>query len=933
MPDFDLSSAKAAGQFDLATANPTDHSGIVDKSLEQSPFPISDAKYTVHPDAGMGVPGDDKPLDLPWSDDEKSMAAKGIDITTGVPYKLRNSMSFLTGKATDEDYKNAINSYYGKDVGVRKMDNGELAYVSPDTNRLTLVNGKYGSLPTAGSIMNAIGTTVGGAVGGAMGAPGGIAGVALGGVGGAIAGQTAVDVGKSFVAKAVGFYPKDRTSQQDFKGYNEDIGQAALGEAVGQGLFGAYQGAKWFTRGFMPFKKEQIQSLLAETQDSQQALDNFYDLTGRRIMASGPEMAPRRGEMMDIFRTSYGTSGPIKETEQNRVNDNLFTIKAALDDVTGAQKPTPDYQFGSSGEQIQFALAQKKNQALAAESAQESMSAAAAQRTAEGLPAWSPEASNARLKEILDLADSQAKGKMDSAYNNLNTILGVKNPGVTTPVASVGATSGPSDRFLQPQTPTQLVPFSPVAKIKLQNFLKEAEDNAVGIAQGGGAVDTDIGRAMGAAIPEGLKRAPAEDESAPLGFKLNLDTPADLYKLIQFVQNTRSGVRQAMASGKGSLAPQDHDLATMGDIIAGSVGDYFKRSGDPKVMNAWEEAQQAAIDYHQEFRTKIMNEIIKKQDGFPAPTYDQAVGKLLYASGKNAPTQEGIRQLASITKGDPQAQEDIRGMIWASYNNSYLPKDGIPTRATFQKFKDDFEGPIKEFFTQDEQDKMGTLTDLTNQVISSQAKLKNIKAQWDNQGFGKDLGRLNSTTLSNSVFSNSIGPGKMQRLTQWIGESGQPELLSQLRADTAQKFSQMATDANGVIVPSKFDQIIQKYGDKLSQVMDPQWMYAVKTINQAAKVPLSGATLQEIPGSEPKSVLTQVVRWLVAPPLSGEGRAYTALLLARQKASDRIVYNTLSSPEGLKNFLAVKDKQITDQAIVGALGELGGQTLQMANGK
>lgn len=856
------------------------------------------------------------PTTVDFSDTEKNMAHEGIDITSGVPYNLRNRIDMVPG-ATDEDKKNIINQYYNKDVGVNKNSYGNLEYINPQTGRRTLVNSVLPQVPTTGGSLDFLSQSAGGAIAGSLAIPTGNP-LAVGAAStlGAAGGQGVADLGKYIVSRAMGLAP-NRTGAESLQQGGKDMAVAGALTAGGELVGGIPRMTRFALTGPLSLKYKnavEMQGWLGQSQDS---LEDYYKLVGgnEKFRLSVPELlqtsdnrAVRQQafQQQENFVNSYKSLPEIRAQERSRLQDNLTQLQSDFQTVTDNYKP-PNYQPGQSGEDIKnHFLAVKQAQYNQAQ-LQQQLAQENAKRAAQGLPSWSTDQMNQMLTTMTNQVESAGKDRLDAAYTNLKIMLGVPKE-----VAGLKST----DSLFQAQAPKVQIPLSPVTQAKLQNFYRNA-------LSARNSEDSTLGDTMLAAIPDGF----LADRTKPLS-GLNLDGQYDMFWTVENVQRLRAGVRQAMGSSNGNLQPRDQDMAKMADLLTENVQDYFQKQGNPAVLDSWEQAQQETRNYAQQFRNNILSQVMEKKNGFPATTYNQAVSKLLMSNGRGQP-QQGVKELSDILQGDPEARNDVKNMIWSLYKDQgYMPADGIPTRASWQKFQNDMEGPIKYFFDKDDVSQIKGYQDMTDLVTKANKDVKNFNTAWNASSYGQ-LGRPNSNSLTNAVFTPSIGPNKLKGLGTYLYRE-QPDLFQALQGDTANRFAKMVSDPNGIPIPSKINAVLQQYGSRISEVMGPDYVASVKAIasegeKQSTLNTLSGYTAQA--SQEPTSIYKDVVRWLVAPPLSAEGRGLTGLWNFRKKAAGRVVYNALSSPENLNKFIMNRDLSNKSQVARGVLGDLGGAAL------
>jgi hypothetical protein len=867
------------------------------------------------------APGEDtESIDVPWSDTEKKMAGDGIDIVNGVPYSLRNRMDMVPG-ATEEDKKNMINQYYGRDVGVAKNSYGELEYTSPATGRRTLVNPHSAQLPTVGSATDFAGQALGGAIGGTLAIPtGNPLAVAASSTLGAAGGQAVVDAGKYIVSKSLGLAPQ-RTAGENISSVGKDVGEAAGSAAAGEALGGLWRAGRFALTGTLSLKYKNAVEMQGWLDGAQSDLDDYYSLVGgnEKFRLSVPELLQtsdnpaarlRSYQEQEHLNEAYRSLPDLRAQERERLTNNLTLLQRNFQDITDNYKP-PNFTPGQSGDDIKNSILAKKQAQFNQAQLQQQITQENAKRQAQGLPAWTTDDINQRLTGQINQVEAAGKDRLDAAYTNLKVQLGV-------PAEIAGLKS--TDSLFQAQAPKVLIPLSPVTQLKLKNFYA----NALAARN---SEDTSIGDGMLNAIPNNY----FADRTDPLK-GLNLDGQFDMFWTVENVQDLRAGIRQAAKSSNGNIQPRDQDMIKMADLMEENVRDYFDRQGNPGVLDAWENAQQEARNYSQNFRNNILSQVMEKRNGFPVPTYNQAVSRLLMNNGRGQP-QQGVQELSNILQGDPEARNDVRNMIWSLYKDQgYLPKDGIPTRDSWAKFQDDFEGPIKAFFDKDDVSQIKSYEDMTDLVTKANKDVKNFNMAWRNSSYGP-LGTPNSNSLTNAVFSPSISPDKLKGLGTYLYRE-QPDLLESLKGDTASRLAKMVSDKNGIPIPSKINAVVAQYGDRISEIMGPDYLNNVKYIAQAGEKQSTLNTRLGLVGtesSETPNIFQNVVRWLIAPPMSGEGRGVTALWNFRKRAAGRVVYNALSSPEGMQKFIMNRDLSNTYQVAHGILGDLGGQALVAGN--
>lgn len=908
MPDFDLASAKPEGGFDLSSAMP-DHSNIVANSQAKTfaPFPLGVKGRYANPSSPFGDSG--PPTQEEWTPPEQAMAKEGIDITSGAPYGLRNRLSTLINP-TDEQKKAVVNDYFKKDVGVTKNKYGELQYNDPATGRPTALESHSNDqfkAPTAGGTLDTVLSGGGAAAAGiptamATGNPALAAGAAtLGGAGG----QAIADIGKMAINSVFGVGNKDDVDQNI-----KDVGMDALKSgaltAAGELVGNVPNLGRWASQGFLKLKYGNAIDLQAGAQKAQGMLNDYYTLIGnnKELNPSIPELLPKESAARYTFDQARAATPALTQQEEQRVNENLDALSANYKTFTDQFKPDPNYQQGSSGYNIQQVLMDQKVKAQNVAQLQNSLEQDAARRQAQGLPAMSTTDMNQKMTEILNTAEQAGMQEKNKAYGDLKVMLGVPKE---------VAYDRTNAYWLQERQPENVMPYNAVTRAKLFNIWKEGVNLQSSPAQNGDKYFS--------AIPDGLYKDPSKPMDGLIDMR---DRTDDIYSVIDNIQDMKSGVRAAMRTSRGMIPPDEHTQADVATIMEDNVGDYLQRKGNPAILDAWENAKQKAADYQRNFRTGILNQVMTREGGFSNPVYNSATSKLLMSSGKGE-DQSGVARLGEILNGDPQANENVRSMIWSVYKDQFMPSDGIPTRATFQQFKDKMEGPMKTFFGQDDMDKMTTFEDMTDNLTKSSQKLAAFNKAWKRD---PDYGGipLNSNSLTNAVMSKSVAPQVLDKMTNMLRVT-QPGLLKEWQSDTAAAFAKKTSDANGVPDPTLMAGALKDWKDRLDSVMEPGYTMNIGTLQRAAQIGTGGAVKRQLNPDKEDSILTKIVQTIWAPPLSEEGRFYQGVLTYRKRAAARVVYNALSSQEGLEGFIRNTAYQAANPTAGGVVADLGGRSL------
>jgi len=925
-----------------------DHSGIVGKSLAatvRTPYSLPQTNTQMPPAWKRGlaaVPGLGPLAQVtnePWKPEEQEMAKSGTDIMSGAPLGLRNKLSLLVDPS-DTQTREVVNQHYGQDVGLARNKYGELEYTNPETGRRTLLKPRGETLqsmaPTVGGSMDVAGQTGGALVAGlptaaATGNPLLAAGAGALGAG---VGQAVADSGKTVISNYLYGGAGVKAPQEQLTDISKNavkaVGTTAIGEVVG----GIPAAGRFLGRGFLDLSYGKALDLQAMSKEAQAGLKDYYSLIGSQVgvKPSISELVPSDPMARIISEKAYKASEQLTAEEEKRINSNLDTLSYNYQNFTDAFKPSKSYEYGSAGYNIQQELEAKKAAALSQQQLNDAVLKADAKSQIAGLPTMSETERNAELTQMLNKLEEAGKAEKDKAYGDLKVALGYPE---------VAAYARNSDKWFGVNTPENNVTISVLGRGKIESMWQKGYDlNKSGVLNSGDKYWSAIPDAFykdPKNPSKGLKWTQGEDKVAAGGEDADLlkefgvpneskPAPAkafSVFELIDNVQDLRSGTRAAMAASKGQIPADEQASADVAEILEHEIRMNLTDRGDGRILDLWENAKQKNAQYQDNFRRGIINTVMKRTGGFEDPVYNSATAGLLMRAGKGQ-DQSGVAQFAGILKGAPEEQERVRNMIWSVYKDHYLPPNGIPDKRSWQKFQTQMEGPMKYFFTDAERAKFQGIDDMTSALAASTSKLKAFQAAWN---ASPEYGGIPKTSqgLSNAVFRNAVSPQVLDKMLTVVKKM-QPELFKEWQADTARQFAIRTSDASGMPVDSLISKYLDQYGNRLTKVMGPQYVANLRTYQKTAQM-VQGGTGIKLDPDRPQSVLQQVIRAKFAPPMSEEGRWYSALLNWRKRAAGRVVYNALKSPEGLDSFIRSAAANAATPLAGGVWAQLNGAAL------
>lgn len=903
-----------------------DHTDIVGRSQARTMTPFSLPKIQVDPEnkvaSSQMAAGGPNPYQFPAP--AQKAAKAGVDVDSGAPYGLR-SLSSLATKPSES--LNAIRKY-----GVQGRvgpDSGVPEFLNDSTGRWTTLNSMnptHEGVPTAGTISDVGGETLGGLAG-----SGGVvttaAGVALG--------RALSEEGKYVVGGLLGIRdvnpdkPVDVDALKTFAYEGAKSGATAL---VAGGLANVGKVYQYARYGPTLFTKPIIagdywQNMQASMRESSNALDDYYSLAGNKDLkldvaqlSNNPAAHAAMGDVRRGLQTAdidYAIRGQT----------NLSNLQTTFQDVTNAIKGPGPIDPMASGDKVVEWVAEQKAAALAQQQLAQKAEQDVAQNAVQGLPDATPEQITRRVTAQLGLIKNVDKKAVDKAYGDVAVMMG-KHPNA--------AYAQDSQWLMEPQETSVVHTPTMVLQTQLQTLLKEAK--------GAYAVDSDITGAKLRAIPDGflkegsapaIKGVPTEADKELLNefgivskeqtiadaqkvrignTNYSIDMrPKDAYWVVQAIKGLRSGVRADMRNSKGWLPPDAQDQARVAEAISNDLKSSLETT-DPKALDALESAESQAKTFGQRWRDSLLSEVANKKGGYQTPMVSNVVYHALFKTGAGAYDSSALNELSEIAKGSPLLGDTVRQSLLAVYRSQYTA-NGLPTPALHAKFLDDFEGPIRNFFTPAEVAQVKTIGNLGDVVAKRAKTLDEFNRTWSKSPYGQIP--ANSTMIAKAAFS---GSNKVKGIGAFLRENN-PELLGALQRDTATQLANRVMGASGGnFNVNAMDRVLASdTGRNLQDIMPPEYVAGLKTISNTAKM-VTSTNKQVLPADE--SLIHRAVR-LFTGAFGTEARAYHLIRGFRERQANRLLEGLLTDPDKMKQFMAVKDQSPAVAGRMGLLGALG----------
>jgi len=843
-------------------------------------------------------------------------AQAGTDVLSGAPYGLQNKLS-LEVSPSPQTQMDTVNQYFGKPVA--SFGPAGVQFPNPKTGQLTAAMPYEGKFPTAGGTMDT-GFDTGGAVGaGALTAlvtKNPFAAWAATS-GGAAVGQEVSNEFKNLFSR---YFNKEPLTGEQQKADLKNAGETGLSSAV-MGSLGVLPSiGNYINRGAVNIGSvKALQRVLNAAVTQQNALEDFkgLQLSVPELLSNSTDPSLRAVSLQEKFlgasrardENFLTTNTPIVDIENARKTRNVNALADAYDDITRQYAPNEGYiSPESSYEAAQLVASQKaaqQNQLQLRLDQSVNDTKAAAQ------PAMSRFNLGKNIVERLQLLKQAGQDAVNKAWGDLKVQLGV-------PVDEAYG----GEPYAAPLGKSPKIGYTSITQSKLTELwqrgmsaMRHGEQGTIGANNKAGMIFDSI--------PDELYVDP---QDPTLGLKFSdpskeLDN-VDLHDYIDGIKNLRAGIRRSVRSGNVGWNPDTQIEKNVADILRDNANQWFAREGDPRVLEAWENAERATTDFHKSFNEGLLEQVDSQKAGNRERIFNQFATKVLMSGN-----DDELSRLANVTNQDPYAQDQMRLGIWS------LIHEGIQSARTPQQLVRNYQSMVsrlaptfKHFFGPGDLENMDTFDALTNKVDQLHQQYTDFNKEWSQSEFRDTPASVSG--IRKALFDANMPVDRIGKLYAFLSKEN-PQLLQGVKADMADAFAKSVSNKTPDGYVPDLTKMTSALGDRSTQAkirlfLGGDYLTRASAIRDVAKL-MAGPNQPEV--EAPKSMFEQIIRMAVAPPLSREGRAYTGLLMWRHRAAARALYNALSSTDGLRSYINLANSRNTRAQVIGALGALNASSL------
>lgn len=371
----------------------------------------------------------------------------------------------------------------------------------------------------------------------------------------------------------------------------------------------------------------------------------------------------------------------------------------------------------------------------------------------------------------------------------------------------------------------------------------------------------------------------------------------DLAVVQDAIQRLRAVDRKAWTD-QNSIGLLGGERSRVIDELVNMRDGYLSKNA-PDAFKQLMKAETTFSEHASNFRNGFVGDMLRRDGEYGYTMKDPSVVWSIIKDKNGIASQ----QLASLSKGSPALQNELRKAAFADYRNNVI-KNGEIDDALHKQYMERNFSTIAPLFSKADQQIIKKAGGYAAAVLKSEQNLAAANEVWKTAINGKlaKLDAYSPEALVNVVFgggNKAFTPAELSAVKSIINKHAPEGGLDLWRAGVAEDVRRRISK-NGVIDYNSLDKLLAKKESNIKAVMGEDYVNSLRTLKDAtallAEDELKSTGLAALSGS-PR--FTRGMKAVVGP-LSRESRAITFFSEERKQATAEKLYAALTDPEELK---------------------------------
>lgn len=826
-----------------------------------------------------------------YSDEARAAAAAGVDVNTG----LKGAPLGDASLAPNKSYRTAfLGDYVAKRFGAETPirigpESKDFEFVNPATNKWTTVDAA-GFRPS--DLKSMLGPVLVGAptiAGGAIGTSGGV----YGATGGSAAGAFLGEAGRLFLGKSKKVH--DLTNAEILTEAAKTAGLEAAFTYSGERAMKLIQLAKRFWKPEALPKKE-AEALLRETEDAL-GLINEVNQVGGRFNPTIPGIL-QDAEAQGRLTQAASQSHEDRRLAQATLKENQDSLSKYYDATIGTGSIDPE----TIGRQLKTQYAAETETKERFVQSQLATHVDNAKTAVKELPLYNEDIAGKEARGVVvDAVDNLSKQE-DAAYSAYRKSIGYDDLEKTSKHEIV--IQGDAANIINSMDAERIKSLFSFEKTHLGQVLP---DRLLTAAKGG-----DVKIVTGERAPMITEWSIIEDPTVKAivtGDKIDLAT---IDKSI-----IRISERLRRANTVAGLDVNSADLLKIKSALQLARREYLQKNA-PDSLALLDHADMTARIKSNLTKHSILADTVHSygKDKAGNTLYqmtDAAVFKKIFTANDS----DAIRALYDIA--NPEQRLALQRGVMSIYRRNFT-HEGVPDIVLHKKFIDQYGDVTKSLFSPENQSKIDDLGGISD-ALAQETKKVDVYLTSLRSGLSSKIEKTAPEDIVKKILDGKFDRSEVRKLGRVMDRANyKTQFVSALGTEIKDRIFR-----NGEFNLKSLDDLLYKKGGDIREFAgDGYFKDLLKFERMVAMTHKPIATL----GHTPEKYWFIASRAIVRP-LSREGLVRTAARSINNLQRDQVLYEILSDPKKLKEFVNLQNSRESNRKTVALLSSIGGAGLLM----
>jgi hypothetical protein len=385
--------------------------------------------------------------------------------------------------------------------------------------------------------------------------------------------------------------------------------------------------------------------------------------------------------------------------------------------------------------------------------------------------------------------------------------------------------------------------------------------------------------------------------------------PVDLAILDEDIKTLRALSKTADSGISGNQLRGDRDLLV-------KMRNDWLRKNDPATLGLLEQAEEATRIHSRFINDSAFSAMVKTNADDTLVMDNVGAFKQIFQEQSG----ETMRQLVQTAKNTPGGVASLQETTLRLYKANVVPAGSqFPDLRLHKQFVKNNENALRALFPDNTNMlQFGRLSQNIERTVARQKATRTTLAK-------SDLGKLagaNPESMGKMALGGSISEDGLRTSMRRVKAAG-PEVVESFE-DAFGREVYARISSSGVVSTSQISTFLKTNAVKYDIVMGPGASHRLEMLAKGLELNAATATGKQLPAT---TLLGQLSRAIITPPLTRRGRAQTLLEKMRVEAGARILGRAVRDEDMLRQLVLNGGNDIRDERVLSLLSQWGATSL------